>query len=56
MLLANDQLRRQMSEGGAFAGYSEGEIWVRVRVRVRVRVALTLTLTLTLTLILTNPN
>ena len=26
VLLANDQLRRQMAEGAAFAGYSEGEI------------------------------
>ena len=29
VLLANDQLRRQMSEGCAFAGYSEGEIRFR---------------------------
>ena len=29
VLLANDQLRRQMSEGGAFAEYREGEILFR---------------------------
>ena len=29
VLLANDQLRRQMSEGGAFAEYREGEIRFR---------------------------
>ena len=29
VLLANDQLRRQMAEGGAFVGYNEGEIRFR---------------------------
>ena len=29
VLLANDQLRRQMAEGAAFAGYTEGEILFR---------------------------